>query len=257
MIILAFLAMFVFKVDISSLLGGQGPQQNQQRTEPSSVEEKTTEEFIEAIKGSTEDVWAKLIRNYKPPKMVNYDGMTRMSSGGTADARMGPFYVPSEQTIYLDTAFFDTMKQKLGGGGDFAYAYVIAHEVGHHIQRLTGYTDRVHNARGRVSEREYNRLSVRLELQADFLAGVWAHHADQEIRKNDGIGLLEEGDIEEAMAAAKAIGDDALQRAAGRPVKGDTFTHGTSEQRLRWFIKGLRSGNPNEGNTFDIPYERL
>ena len=220
-----------------------------------------TKEFIKAIKGSTEDVWTELYRQsgkrYRAPKIHDYNGKMRMESGGTADARMGPFYVPSEENIYLDTSFFHTMEKTLGGGGDFAYAYVIAHEVGHHIQKLTGYTDKVHKQHGRIPKAEYNQLSVRLELQADFYAGVWAHHADKNMRRTEGHGLLEEGDVEEAMNAAQAIGDDALQTQAGGPVRKETFTHGTSAQRLRWFMKGFKTGDPNQGNTFEGDYNRL
>ena len=197
--------------------------------------------------------------------MVSYNGMTRMRTGGVADSRMGPFYLPAEQTVYLDHNFFRQMAREYKAKGDFAYAYVIAHEVGHHVQNLRGMTDFVHSRKGRVSESQYNRLSVRLELQADFLAGVWAHHADREMRAEHGHPLLEPGDIEEAMRAAKAIGDDALQRKAQGYVVEDSFTHGTSEQRLRWFMKGFRSGNlaagdeifDNDGRRFRIPYEQL
>ncbi|MGJ8697491.1 MAG: KPN_02809 family neutral zinc metallopeptidase [Verrucomicrobiaceae bacterium] len=265
MIIMALIAIFVFKVDPSKLLEGMGgisqSQPGQSTQKPQTAQQAEIDEFVSAIKSSTEQEWTQIFKNggqqYRVPKMVNYDGMTRMRTGGVADARMGPFYLPAEETIYLDTAFFGQMQSQFKAGGDFAYAYVIAHEVGHHVQKLLGRTDYVHKQKGRIPDVEYNRLSVRLELQADFLAGVWAHHADNRMRTTQGQPLLEKGDIEEAMRAAKAIGDDALQRQAGGQIIEDSFTHGTSEQRLRWFMKGFRSGNPNDGDTFAIPYNQL
>ncbi|MEJ6828570.1 MAG: neutral zinc metallopeptidase [Akkermansiaceae bacterium] len=177
-------------MDPSKLLGGMPQGQQQTQTKPSSAEEAELEEFITAIKFSTEQEWTQVFaqagQSYRAPKMVDYDGMTRMNNGSTADARMGPFYLPAEETIYLDTAFFGQMKNQFNAGGDFAYAYVIAHEVGHHVQKLLGRTDYVHKQKGRISELEYNRLSVRLELQADFLAGVWANHADKRMRASTG-----------------------------------------------------------------------
>jgi predicted metalloprotease len=166
------------------------------------------------------------------------------SACGAASAAVGPFYCPADQDVYLDLSFFDELDRRFGAPGDFAQAYVIAHEIGHHVQNLLGLSDRVHAARGRVSEREYNALSVRLELQADFLAGVWAHHA-QRARQ-----VLESGDVEEGLRAAAAIGDDRLQRRARGYVVPDSFTHGSSEQRVYWFRKGLQSGSLSEGDTF-------
>ena len=260
-IIMAIIAIFVFKQDPLSVLSNMTEQQPSQSSAPR-PEDKEMEAFVRTMVASTEDVWGNIFaqagKQYTPPKVIDYDVRTRMGSGHIADARMGPFYLPAEQTVYLDTAFFQQMKRELGGGGDFAYAYVIAHEVGHHIQHLTGFTKKVHGRKGRVSEREYNRLSVRLELQADYLAGVWAHHADKKRRQETNQGLLEDGDIEEAMRAAKAIGDDALQRQAGGRVIKDSFTHGSSAQRLRWFTEGLRSGNINGlPQFFEMPYESL
>jgi len=259
-LIMAVIAIFVFKQDpgavLQSLVVSQGTQQHADKGDTSEVDE-----FVQRIQGSTEDVWTELFRQrgerYKLPKLINYDHRTPMKTGGVADARMGPFYLPAEETIYIDTAFFDQMDRELGGGGDFAYAYVIAHEVGHHVQKLKGMTDRVHRARGTIPDAAYNRLSVRLKLQADFYAGVWAHHANKDAIANDGQPLLEEGDIEEAMRSAKAIGDDTLQRNAGREVDPETFNHGTSEQRMRWFLKGLKTGDPDEGDTFNTPYDHL
>lgn len=261
MIIIALIAIFVFKVDPSKLLSTTSPGQQQTQTRPSSAQDAELEEFVRAIKSSTEQEWTQIFaeagKRYRVPKIVDYDGMTQMRTGEVADARMGPFYLPAEETIYLDTAFFGQMERQFKAGGDFAYAYVIAHEVAHHVQKLLGRTDYVHQRKGRVSERQYNQLSVRLELQADFLAGVWAHHADKRLRARTGQGLLEKGDIEEAMAAAQAIGDDALQRQAGGRVIEDSFTHGTSEQRLNWFMKGLRSGDLSQGDTFTPSYDAL
>ncbi len=260
-LIMAIIAIFIFKQDPQQVISGVVQDSGSSQNRAATPQDKETEAFIRAIKGSTEDVWTRLFqkagKRYRIPRMIDYDGRTSMKTGGVADARMGPFYVPSEEQIYLDIAFFNQMRTNLGGGGDFAYAYVIAHEVGHHVQNLIGNTDRVHKRRGRVSEREYNQLSVRLELQADFLAGVWAHHANEEYRAQHGVNLLEEGDIQEAMNAAKAIGDDALQRKAGGRVIKDSFTHGTSEQRLRWFIKGIRKGDLSEMDTFSMPYHML
>ena len=265
-IVMALIAVFVFNGDPSDVLNQLGQSQNQSQIQdaparPQTPREKEIDDFILGIKGSTEDVWTQIFREngkkYRPPKLINYDHTTPTGTNLVADARMGPFYLPVKETIFIDTAFFRQMDRELGGGGDFAYAYVIAHEVGHHIQKLAGKTDYVHGKKGRISESSYNRLSVRLELQADFYAGVWAHHANKQHREIHGVDLLEEGDIEEALNSAKAIGDDTLQRGAGRRVQPETFSHGTSGQRMRWFIKGIRSGNILEGNTFDVPYSDL
>ena len=239
---------------IMGLLGGGGSSSNQ-TTELSAAEQEAGE-FVKTVLADTETVWHDVFRKqlgkgYLEPKLVLYSGQTRMHDGHLADARTGPFYYPKLQTVYIDTSFFAQMKSQMRAGGDFAYAYVVAHEVGHHVQRLLGYTDRVHSQRGRIPEAQYNRLSVRLELQADFLAGLWAHHAERRWR------ILEEGDIEEAMNAANAIGDDRLQKQAQGYVVEDSFTHGTSEQRMRWFMKGLRSGQLGDGDTFSLPYDQL
>jgi uncharacterized protein len=213
-------------------------------------------DFSSVILADTEDVWGEFFRRagaqYKEPKLVIY--RANVESGcGMADSGMGPFYCPADEKVYLDLSFFNELEQKFQAPGDFAQAYVIAHEIGHHVQNLTGVSDEVHRARSRVSETEYNELSVRLELQADFYAGVWAHHAHK--KRN----LLEKGDIEEGLRAASAIGDDRLQKQARGYVNPDSFTHGTSEQRIRWFRKGLESGDLNKGDTFDpnLSYEEL
>lgn len=260
-LILILVLALVFKINPLELLGQSGLESaSQQQTQhaPTSAESDEMADYVRAILGSTEEEWQQIFtqygRQYRPPRLINYSGMTRMKTGGVAQAATGPFYVPSEETVYLDTQFFLQLKQMSRDRTrdyDFAPAYVIAHEVAHHVQKLLGYTDKVHGQHGRVSKRQYNDLSVRLELQADFLAGVWAHHANKRMMANEGVPLLEEGDIEEAMRAAQAIGDDALQRQATGQVRPDSFTHGTSEQRLRWFMKGLQSGDPNQGDTFD------
>ncbi|MFI4897367.1 MAG: neutral zinc metallopeptidase, partial [Phycisphaerales bacterium JB059] len=197
-----------------------------------------------------EDVWNTLFaqqgQNYKEPTLVMFRGSTR-SGCGFATSATGPFYCPADEQVYIDLGFYDELATRYGAPGDFAQAYVIAHEVGHHIQHLMGTTDFVHQQKGRVSESEYNDLSVRLELQADFLAGVWAHHADRMS------GILEAGDIEEGLRAAAAIGDDTLQKRAQGYAVPDSFTHGTSAQRVRWFRKGLESGDLSQGDTFSVP----
>jgi hypothetical protein len=180
---------------------------------------------------------------YEEPTLVLFTDEVN-SACGMAGAAMGPFYCPGDRQVYIDLGFYDLLRQRLGAGGDFAQAYVIAHEVGHHVQNLLGISDQVHQARGRMNERDYNALSVRLELQADFYAGLWAHHAQ---RMNQ---VLEPGDIEEALGAASAIGDDRLQMQAEGRVVPDAFTHGTSEQRVRWFTRGFETGDIREGDTF-------
>jgi predicted metalloprotease len=212
--------------------------------------EKEASDFVAAVLGSTEEVWEKLFaqagRRYEKPNLVLFSGQVE-SACGFAHAAMGPFYCPEDRKVYIDLAFFEELDRRFGAAGDFAQAYVIAHEVGHHVQTLLGTSQQVHAARQRVSESEYNQLSVRLELQADFYAGVWAHHA-QKYRN-----ILEPGDIEEALNAANAIGDDKLQKQAQGYVVPDSFTHGSSEQRVRWFRKGFQTGDVNQGNTFDAP----
>ncbi len=217
---------------------------------PISAQDNTRAEFIATVLADTEEVWADVFaasgKTYRPATLVLFRGQT--SSGcGFASAAVGPFYCPADQRIYIDLGFFDQLSGQLGAPGDFAQAYVLAHEVGHHVQHLLGATDRVHTARGRVPEREYNDLSVRLELQADFYAGVWAHHAQ---RRWD---ILEPGDVEEAIGAAGAVGDDRLQKQSQGHVVPDSFTHGTSAQRVRWFRLGLETGDVSKGDTFTVP----
>jgi len=219
-----------------------------QTTTPTSPEEDQLAQFVKVVLADTEDVWNKLFQqrgqNYQEPVLVLFTDRVQ-SACGFAQAATGPFYCPADNKIYIDLSFQRTLSQRLGAPGDFAMAYVVAHEVGHHIQNLLGISRQVQSQRGRISQAEYNKLSVRLELQADFLAGVWAHHADQMF------DILEQGDIEEALRAANAIGDDRLQKQSQGYVVPDAFTHGTSEQRMRWFRKGYETGDPSQGDTFE------
>ena len=217
------------------------------KTRPPSETEDQLAEFVGVVLADTEDVWNKLYQQqgaqYREPELVLFTG-TVQSACGYAQAATGPFYCPADQKVYIDLSFQETLSEQLGADGDFAMAYVVAHEVGHHVQNLMGLTNKVHSQRGQISQAEYNELSVRLELQADFLAGVWAHHADE---MHD---ILEAGDVEEAMRAANAIGDDRLQKQSQGYVVPDAFTHGTSEQRMRWFRRGLETGDIAQGDTF-------
>ncbi len=203
--------------------------------------------FVKVALADNEDVWHKLFgekgMQYQEPKLVLFRDVVQ-SGCGNAESAMGPFYCPADQKIYIDLSFYDELKNRFNAPGDFAMAYVIAHENGHHVQNLLGITADLDKLRGQLSEQEYNKLSVRLELQADFFAGVWAHHAQQ--MKN----ILDEGDIEEALNAANAIGDDKLQKQAQGYIVPDAFTHGTSAQRVRWFKKGFDTGDMNQGDTF-------
>jgi uncharacterized protein len=218
----------------------------------STPEENQLKEFSAVVLGDTEDVWNKLFREmgyaYKPAKMVIYSDQVE-SGCGLAGSGTGPFYCPADESVYLDLSFCDELKNRFKAPGDFALAYVIAHEVGHHVQDLLGTSDKVASLRQRLSEKEYNKYSVRLELQADFYAGVWAHH-DQKLHN-----VLEEGDIEEALNAASAVGDDRIQKQMQGHVVPDAFTHGTSQQRMTWFKKGFTTGDIEQGDTFaDIDF---
>ncbi len=218
--------------------------QSSRQTNP---EEEELRQFVGAVLGDTEDVWNDIFRQvgrqYREPTLVLFTDQVQ-SACGVAGAAVGPFYCPGDEKLYIDLAFYRELKTRFRAPGDFAQAYVIAHEVGHHIQQLLGTMDRVNSARQRMSEAEANQLSVRLELQADFLAGVWAHHAQKR-------GALEQGDVEEALGAASAIGDDRLQRESQGYVVPDSFTHGSSEQRIRWFRRGLETGDIRQGDTFN------
>lgn len=204
-------------------------------------------QFVSVVLAETEDTWNRVFqqqlgRDYQEPTLVLFSGQTR-SACGAASSASGPFYCPADGKVYIDLSFYQQLRDRFQAPGDFAMAYVIAHEVGHHIQKLLGITDEMQRQRSRLSQAEYNELSVRLELQADYLAGVWAHHTS---KKN----LLDEGDIQEALTAAAAIGDDRLQKQAQGYVVPESFTHGTSEQRMRWFRKGYQSGTLDGGDTF-------
>ena len=216
--------------------------------QPLSEKDKEMGEFVSVVLADVEDVWnarfQELGQDYREPRLVLYTG-TVDSGCGFSGAASGPFYCPEDEKVYLDLSFFEDMQRQLGAPGDFALAYVIAHEVGHHVQNLLGINDQVMAQRGRVSEREFNQLMVRMELQADFLAGVWAHYARQ------ATDFLERGDLEEGINAAGAVGDDRIQRQTQGHVVPDAFTHGSSEQRIRWFRKGLESGDIRQGDTFN------
>ena len=208
-----------------------------------SPEEEALADFSAVVLSETEVVWNELLDNYREPVLVLFSGSVQ-SACGMASSASGPFYCPGDERLYIDLSFYKELKQRFNAPGDFAQAYVIAHEVGHHVQNLMGLTDKVHSMRGQLSQEEYNRLSVRLELQADYLSGVWAHHAQNTQQ------ILEEGDIEEALTAASAIGDDRIQKQTQGQVVPDSFTHGTSEQRMRWFRKGFEAGDLSQWDTF-------
>ncbi|MDQ3046369.1 MAG: neutral zinc metallopeptidase [Bacteroidota bacterium] len=240
---------------INMFMGGGGdmsqitqPGSNREMTQQEQVVDDERAEFVKVVLKDTEDVWNKLFTesgsDYKEPHLVLFrDGVE--SACGSANSAVGPFYCPGDEMIYIDLSFYDDLQQQFNASGDFAMAYVIAHEVGHHIQKQMGISDKMQRLREKLSEEEYNRYSVKQELQADFLAGVWAHHA-QAMK-----GILEPGDIEEALNAANAIGDDKMQKRAQGYVVPDAFTHGTSAQRMYWFKKGFESGDPKQGDTFN------
>jgi predicted metalloprotease len=249
----------VILVVIYLLLGGDpmallDSQQQAQLSQPGQIDNQAPRDeaskFVAVVLADTEDAWNEIFRQmgrqYEEPKLVLFTDLTQ-SGCGFASGASGPFYCPEDRRVYIDLGFYRLLQQRLGAGGDFAQAYVIAHEVGHHVQNLLGISDRVQAARGRVSESEYNRLSVRLELQADFLAGVWARYADRVKH------VVEAGDIEEAMRAASAVGDDRLQHSSRGYVVPDSFTHGSSEQRVRWFRRGYETGDLRQGDTFNAP----
>lgn len=214
------------------------------------AEEQELAEFASVVLAETEDVWNELFsdelgKQYQYPSLVLYSGAVQ-SACGAADSSVGPFYCPGDQKVYLDLSFYTELKERFQAPGDFAMAYVIAHEVGHHVQKQLGIIDQVYSKRNRISETEFNKLLVKMELQADYLAGVWAHYA---ARSN----LLDEGDIEEALHAASMIGDDRIQKDTWGYVVPDSFTHGSSEQRSSWFMKGYRYGTIAAGDTFSAP----
>jgi predicted metalloprotease len=224
--------------------------QQRQAGGPVDPAEEERVDFVKAILGDTEDVWTGLFKQmnmqYREPKLRLFSGGVK-SACGLANAAVGPFYCPADERVYLDLDFYKLLKDKFKAPGEFAEAYVIAHEIGHHVQNLLGVSERVHADQMRASKTDANRLSVMLELQADFLAGVWAHHA--QTSRN----LLEAGDIDDGIRAAAAIGDDKLQLESQGYVRPDSFTHGSSEQRVRWFRKGYKTGDINQGDTFKAP----
>ncbi len=244
------------------MLGGdprpllQQIENNQPQAGPAVIDPAQDElaQFVSVVLADTEDVWTELFRErneqYRKPTLVLFRGQVQ-SACGFQGAATGPFYCPLDEKLYIDLSFYDEMKERLGAPGDFAQAYVIAHEVGHHVQKLLGISDQVRQLQSRSGAEEANQLSVRLELQADFFAGVWGHHAEQNWQ------ILEDGDIEEALGAATAIGDDRLQRETRGVVVPESFTHGTSDQRTRWFFRGLKTGDMSQGDTFGVDYSEL
>lgn len=237
----------------ASVLGNQTTTEQVADYQPT-AEEEALATFASQILAGTEDVWTAVFKQngliYEPPKLVLFSGSVK-SACGNATSQSGPFYCSADQAVYIDLSFFSSMRQQFGTAGDFAYAYVIAHEVGHHVQYLLGTLGQAHQKMQQVSEKESNKISVRLELQADFYAGVWAHN------DNKMFGSLEEGDIDEGLAIAARIGDDYLQKKAYGKAMPETFNHGTSDQRSRWLKKGIQTGDIRQGNTFDIDYSRL
>lgn len=228
---------------LQQFVGGEPQYAQSTEYQPSTEEQKLAEQTA-VVLADTEDVWNKIIEGYREPTLVLFSDQVN-SACGLASSATGPFYCPGDEKLYIDLSFFGEMERRLGAEGDFAQAYVVGHEVGHHVQKLTGTMDKVNAMRGQLSEVEFNKLMVRLELQADFYAGVWANHTQR------ATGFLEPGDLKEALNAASAIGDDRLQRQATGRVVPDSFTHGTSAQRVRWFRKGFETGDVSQGDTFN------
>lgn len=250
-IVIAVIAGWIFGINPLALLGmmdGGGTPQAQQQPAPAPPANDEAARFVSVVLGDTEDVWRAKFKQagatYREPKLRLFSGR-EPTACGTGQAAMGPFYCPADEKVYIDLRFYEVMKSKLGAPGDFAQAYVIAHEVGHHVQKLMGITDKMDNARRRMSESQYNALSVRLELQADCFAGIWAHDA-QKARQ-----VIEQGDVEEALNAATQIGDDTIQRRQQGTIVPESFTHGTSAQRVAWFKRGLQTGSVAQCDTFE------
>ena len=252
-IIVALAASYFFGIDPSAVInvasqfqGAEPQQENLARQTPAS---DPMTKFVAKVLGSTERTWTEVFaaqgQQYAPPVLVLFSGQTPTACGN-GEAAMGPFYCPADSKVYIDLAFYQDLQNRFKAPGDFAQAYVIAHEVGHHIQHLLGISDKVQQARQRASAAQGNAMSVKLELQADCLAGVWA------ARANEARQILDNGDIEEALTAASAIGDDRLQKQSRGTVAPDSFTHGSSEQRMRWFKRGIDSGDMNQCNTFKV-----
>jgi predicted metalloprotease len=249
-IVIALIGGAIFGINPLTLLGilsGGEPAQVQTGPAPQPPANDRMAQFVSTVLADTEDVWKQQFAqggaNYVEPKLVLFRGAVRTACGA-GQAAMGPFYCPADQKVYIDLSFYETLKNRMGAPGDFAQAYVIAHEVGHHVQHQLGITDQVEQVRARGSQAQANAMSVRLELQADCFAGVWGHHAQNQRQ------ILEQGDVEEAINAAAKIGDDALQQSAGRAVVPESFTHGSSEQRQRWFRTGLQTGSVKACDTF-------
>lgn len=251
-IVVALLGSWFFGVSPTTILnllsGGGGTQQVQQAPAHPPANDRETQ-FVRTVLGYTEDTWSQIFRaggaTYAPPTLVLFQGRTGTGGCGVGQSAVGPFYCPADRKVYIDLSFFRLMQQRFHVGGEFTQAYVIAHEVGHHVQNLLGISGKVDRMRERSSETEANAMSVRLELQADCFAGVWAYHTNQAKQ------IIEQGDIASALDAASAIGDDALQRQSRGEVVPDSFTHGTSAQRVRWFKRGIETGSVEQCNTFE------
>jgi hypothetical protein len=247
-IIIALILSLLFGINPLEFLSNMpSGEQSSVSTYQGTQAENELAQMVGVILGDTEDVWTQLFqqagKHYRQPKLVLYNEAVQ-SACGYSSAATGPFYCPADEKVYIDLSFLQEMQRRFEAPGDFTVAYIIAHEVGHHVQNLLGISDQVMAYQGRVSQREFNQLMVRLELQADFFAGVWAHHAEKYFQ------ILEQGDIEEAMNAASAVGDDRIMKRTQGYVVPDAFTHGTSEQRMRWFSKGFKTGDMNQGDTF-------
>ena len=251
-IVVALLGGWLFGINPLTILGvlsgGEPTAQVAQAPAQRPPADDRMAKFVSTVLADTEDVWKDIFTKggatYKEPRLVLFRGQTSTGGCGAGQAAMGPFYCPADQKVYIDLAFYETLTKRLGAPGDFAQAYVIAHEVGHHVQNLLGISGKMEQMRARVSKTEFNALSVRLELQADCFAGVWAHHGQKQRQ------ILQAGDVEEAMNAAAKIGDDALARASGGAVVPDSFTHGSSAQRQKWFDNGLKNGSVKACDTF-------
>ncbi len=248
-VIVLILAVYMLGGDpkqVMEMLPMEQMQGGAQKYTPTAEEEELAQ-FASVVLAETEDVWTQLLPevggSYEYPKLVLFSGAVE-SASGYAGSATGPFYCPGDRKVYIDLSFFNELRERFQAPGDFAMAYVIAHEIGHHVQTLLGISEQVMSQRSRLSETAFNKQMVCMELQADFLAGVWAHYASR-------MNLLEEGDLEEAMNAASAVGDDRIQNATQGYVVPDSFTHGTSEQRKRWFKKGFTTGDPRQGDTFN------
>ena len=251
-LLLALVGMY-FGIDPALIMNLAGGVQQETATETTTIqqtkEEKELADFVSVVLADTEDTWNKIFTEkggtYQEPTLVLFSGKVE-SACGFAQAAMGPFYCPADQQVYIDLSFYQDLKNQFDAPGDFAQAYVIAHEIGHHVQKLIGISDKVHEARQQLSKKEYNKVSVKLELQADCFAGIWANHADR-VRN-----IVEPGDIEEALTAASHIGDDRLQQQSRGYIPPDSFTHGSSDQRVRWFTKGYHAGTLEACDTFSV-----